>query len=708
MIRRIWRRLPFGAAIASVMTGLVATFRPDLMLNGRLPTGGDMGAHHYIAKSLSKVFPWRMWNWGAGWYAGMPVLHFYFPLPYAAMLALSTVVGYPIAFKIVATAGVASLPFTLAACLKMLGANRFAVAFGLAFGAVFIYNDSYTILGGNIDSTMAGEFAYAISLSLVLVIIGVTYRNLVILARRDLAALTLPALLLGAVFMSHVLPVPAALMAFGAMIPGRGWRSRVWRLALIGVAGLGIAASLLLPLAARMSYTAHPRWNPVRGWAIFAGGPACSATCKWSFTATAMIALALLGGTLAFITRTRWAAIPAAIAAGGAGATLLWPSGAVWNLRWLPIFYIGCAMLASFGCGEFLEWIRARGATESAANGAGAIAVVIIAATAMFASHFAPSWVDYNYSGYQSKAGWQEYHELMEFLAGLDDSRILWEYNDKYQEFGTTRALELIPYWTDRRSMEGLLIESSITAPGHFIMQAETSLRSTGAVPGVAYPSFDFEAGLTHMKIYGIGYFVAFSEEVKAAARTNGLAAVGSVGRFTVFEVESAGEVEVPQLRPVLGKADQWRGRSLEWLEMPGAPILFPQSDVGPMASSLNPDGPSSAVPLPDSEDAHVRVSRPDDNTIEFRTNKVGAPHIVKESWFPTWSVEGAEGPYLVSPSLMLVFPTQEEVRLVERPRTLDRIALAISVFWLAVLGFVALARRRKLAMLEDQLQSQG
>lgn len=714
MIRRLWRRMPLTTGLASAITGLAVTFRPSLMLNQRLPTGGDMGAHHYIAKSLATEFPWRLWTWGSGWYAGMPLVHFYFPLPYAAMLALSTVLGYPIAFKVVATAGVASIPFSMAACLRLLGADKYTTAFGLAFGLVFLYNDSYTILGGNIDSTMAGEFAYAISLSLVLVLIGITYRRLVIEERGRVSALVLPSLLLGAIFLSHVLPVPAAVAAFAVMIPGRRWTQRLWRLALIGLGGLGTAAALLIPLLARMDYTAHPRWNPVRGWAMFVGGPACSNTCRWSAAPAAMVVLAATGLVLAIVTRSRWTSVPTAIALSGAAGTLLWPVGAVWNLRWLPLFYVGCAMLASFACGEVIKAVRSRSGSETVALGASSIAIAAIAAFAMLTSHYAPSWVNYNYSGYQAKPRWEEYQELMTALAELEDARIMWEYNDKYQEFGTTRALELIPYWTDRRSMEGLLIESSITAPGHFIMQSETSLKSSGAVPGVPYPGFDFEAGLEHMKIYGIGYFVAFTDEVKAAARTNGLPEVARAGRFTIFEVESSGEVEVSRFRPLLGDRDAWRNGSLDWIEDPGAPVIFPQSETGPLAGQLDPaaelDPASRPEPelLPAAEDAHVRVSRPEDGVIEFRTNKVGEPHIVKESWFPTWSVEGAEGPYLVSPSLMLVFPTQEEVRLIEKPRALDHWAQAVSVLALTALGLMALSGRRKLGMLAAQPESEG
>lgn len=51
-------------------------------------------------------------------------------------------------------------------------------------------------------------------------------------------------------------------------------------------------------------------------------------------------------------------------------------------------------------------------------------------------------------------------------------------------------------------------------------------------------------------------------------------------------------------------------------------------------------------------------------NIIRFTTNKVGEPHRIKTSWFPNWKAYGADGPWQVTPSFMLVIPTQKNVEL--------------------------------------------
>jgi hypothetical protein len=71
---------------------------------------------------------------------------------------------------------------------------------------------------------------------------------------------------------------------------------------------------------------------------------------------------------------------------------------------------------------------------------------------------------------------------------------------------------------------------------------------------------------------------------------------------------------------------------------------------------------------------------------ISFHTDRVGEPHIVKVSWFPNWKVEGAEGPWLLSPGLMVVVPTRSEVRLSYRDTPVDLAGKALTVAGFGVL----------------------
>ncbi len=61
-----------------------------------------------------------------------------------------------------------------------------------------------------------------------------------------------------------------------------------------------------------------------------------------------------------------------------------------------------------------------------------------------------------------------------------------------------------------------------------------------------------------------------------------------------------------------------------------------------------------------------------EDQKISFEVDEVGVPVLVRVSYFPTWKVEGADGPYRVAPNWMVVVPTSNEVTLTYSKTPLD------------------------------------
>ena len=76
---------------------------------------------------------------------------------------------------------------------------------------------------------------------------------------------------------------------------------------------------------------------------------------------------------------------------------------------------------------------------------------------------------------------------------------------------------------------------------------------------------------------------------------------------------------------------------------------------------------------------------------IEFTTTPVGVPHIIKVSYFPNWKAIGAEGPYLVSPSLMMVIPTQSNVTVYYGMTYANIIGVALSILGWVVIELILL-----------------
>ena len=77
-------------------------------------------------------------------------------------------------------------------------------------------------------------------------------------------------------------------------------------------------------------------------------------------------------------------------------------------------------------------------------------------------------------------------------------------------------------------------------------------------------------------------------------------------------------------------------------------------------------------------------------------------PHLVKVSYFPNWTVEGADGPFRAAPSLMVVVPTGEQVVLEFRNTTAESFGMALTLIALVALAVYAYRRQRLRAAADD------
>ena len=223
--------------------------------------GGDMGAHVWWPNFLAENwFPkLRLSGWAPDWYAGFPAGHYYFPLPAVLIAILDAIPGVPynVAFKLISVSGVVMLPAAGYSFARGMRAPwpappAFAIA---AFGTLVQTRSNWQIYGGNIASTLAGEFSFTIALSLGLFGLGALGVTLHTGRRRWLAPL-----LLALAAMSHV--VVALFVGFVALLIVLTLHpKRTWRLALpIGATAVALTAVWSLPLIARHDMTQSMRY----------------------------------------------------------------------------------------------------------------------------------------------------------------------------------------------------------------------------------------------------------------------------------------------------------------------------------------------------------------------------------------------------------------------------------------------------------------
>lgn len=343
---------------------------------------------------------------------------------------------------------------------------------------------------------------------------------------------------------------------------------------------------------------------------------------------------------------------------------------------------------------------------------------VVLAGTAD--KSFLPFWVHWNFSGYEAKqpregiGGYDEYYRVVTTTAAVAAERgcgrVMWEYGLKrLDSYGSPMSLMLLPHWTDGclASMEGLFFESTQTVPFHFINQDELSAEPSRPVRAVQYGGTNLPAGVQHMQLFGVRYYMAFSDSLIAEARAHeDLTEVAAESPWVMFEVDDAPEVSPLAAEPVVVTgAGSDPGA---WLEVagpfysgyPGSGALYPQGEprgrVAVLPAASGPDEWAEVPPgaeLPVSALESVTISRitTTNDSISFQVDRTGVPVLVKASYFPNWQVDNAAGPYRVAPNFMVVVPSGPEVTLTYGWTAVDVLAWVITV--IGVIAAVVLWR---------------
>ena len=734
----------------------------------------------------------------------------------AALLALVVVpMPYGVSLKLVTIAGVVVLPAAVWAMTRLGGIGAEGQALASVATLLFLFDRSFNIYGGNLMSTMAGEFAYSLGLASAVLYIGVAVRGMQTDRHRILAGA-----LLALTGLMHLFSAFFALAAVAALLLVLPWRAAEWRRRLVWTVSSGALAAALsawwvLPFWWNRGLLNDMGWGKERRYLSSLWS---RSSFDYSFLENdpplqLFVVLAAAGAVLLFFRRERLGMALALAGAIVAAGFLVLPEGRLWNVRILPFYYLTVYLTAALGMGEAIrmgrsvldrrqtaraaevaraeeagevgettgaeEAIGAEEAAQAAGAGrlrasAGAIvaggSVVVLAAAVVVMvglplrslpfgnlgddgvyrwgpfssseSNLGPYWVEYNFEGYEGRGptadggGSSEYWDLVATMDRIGESHgcgpALWEYEaGRLGSYGTPMAPMLLPYWTDRciASMEGLYFEASATVPYHFLMQSELSTAPSRAQRDLPYSGLDVAAGVEHMRLMGVRYYMAFSEDAVSQARAAAdLTEVGAtpLGPWVVFEVSghapAVGLSRLPVVVDGLDDSDE------EWLEASVGAFLAAGRD-GTVLAADGPDAwprmtlpdvrgerrddPAGAdlgrqqvmrrlsdvlgdvAPVKNIEPAEVSGLVRSDHSISFSVDRVGSPVLVRTSYFPNWSVSGAQGPYRVTPNFMVVVPTGTEVRMTYGRSPVEWFSMAVTLVGLAAVVWLPMRSRR-------------
>ncbi len=188
--------------IASVIVVTLWQLHPSLLFSNTTTTGGDTGAHIAMPKYLETLISHgHLTGWDPGWYDGFPLYTFYFTLPDFFIAIGGKVISYDVAFKMGTILGSVILPVCAWAAGRFFRLRAPIPTLLAAATLPFLFDYTFTIYGGNLFSTLAGEYSYSFSLSLAILFLG-----LFACAVREGRYRGWAAIVLAGCVLSHIIP----------------------------------------------------------------------------------------------------------------------------------------------------------------------------------------------------------------------------------------------------------------------------------------------------------------------------------------------------------------------------------------------------------------------------------------------------------------------------------------------------------------------
>ena len=684
------RRVADALGLGAILFVLVDLLPPSLLLLPTIAAGGDTPSHYPTAVWFHEhLLPQaRLHGWYPGASLGHPLLLYYFPFPFVLMSALAPLVGMPVAFKLGTALGVFLLPLLAYVAFRLMRLAFPAPLMGAAAALVFLYVEDNPIWGGTIASTLTGEFSYTYGVGFALLFLGVLVR-----ARADGRGPWAPALVLALTSYAHGYTVLwAGLAASGLLLWDPAPRRRPWQtfgwLVAVATLAFALAGPALVPLLAGWRWTTpyHDAWIDLTTTGFF---PPLLAPLlvAGALTLAAMLVLRATGrrGDEGLLLLGFGALAAVALASAG-------PALGVIDVRFVPLAQLSLALAGAAGIGLLLSRL--------ALADVAALGVVLLAAVyADSRSAVLRHWIDWNYSGLEAKELWPAWQQLMEKLrGGPGDSRVAFEYGPLHERAGSIRMHETVALFSGRSGIEGAYNQSSTTTHPVYYLISELFPSSPNPFRSRTYSRFDPETALARLPLLAVGRIVAVTAPLVSALDVRpDVVREARVPPYTLYRL--AGKepryVEPLAYAPVRSSAEGWPDQAFHWFSRkpPNRALLVFTDDTRFAVAAADPWAPPPEVPLPGDVEVSETV---EPESIRITTSRPGHPLLVKVSYHPRWRAEGAFGPYLASPGLMLVVPFQREVRLFYAARTWsDRLGLGLAAAAVASM-IVGVVRRRR------------
>ncbi|MBF0160849.1 MAG: tetratricopeptide repeat protein [Magnetococcales bacterium] len=680
-----------GWAVVWLLTAFLASrTHPELWLLPSWPGGGDIASHILPAARFQEWFleHGRISGWMPENFAGFPAFTYYFPFPFLVITLTSLLVELPLAFKWMAILPAFALPTAICWSTGVMGWFWPARLLATTATVGFLLNEGNALWGGNLPSLFSGEFAYSWGLLAVILFMPCLER----LRYRGGAGWFLAALLAEMVAaLSHGIAI--LMVGFGSffyLLLSRGNGGLWWIFVRLHLLAFLLLGFWLVPLLANLPWVIP---NDRNYWVASQGFDSLwPHAFRWVW-----IGLPAWLGWMFREAQFRSAVLPfLAMGLVGVLGFIAAPWSGLADVRFLPFTQLSSAVVLAGALGWWMQHgcrIHAPVVSSRATHAVAMLFSVVMTLLLVLYWNVSTGMVKSRsaayFSGYEGMQRWPLYRQLADHLrGGLASPRVLSEQNLANGEIGGNRALEALPLFGSRPVLDGLYMESAISAP--FVYQLQDAISTVPHRRVARYPALesDITKIVNHMGELAVDTLILRAPETKKRfSEDDRFQKEAEIGPFLLLRLRTG----TPSLLELLAVPLQAETRR-EWLER--AFSRFLTQHPYPSRMVFLQEGEEMPTIPPHCGGGTARMESLQRERMVITTDRPGCPLMVRMSYHPKWRSLSGEPVYLVEPFFMLLFPRTERLELAYLPHEADRLGGVLTLFGLLLLLLLVIPGR--------------
>jgi tetratricopeptide (TPR) repeat protein len=686
-------------------------FNPLLLISDTILTGGDsISWHHQAAYMKHELIPnLRLFGWDMGNFFGYANFQNYFIPPFLFSVILSLFMPLTIAVKITTFMPILLMPLASYKLACDIGLKFYSKIMAVAVSIIFLFNPYYSMFGGNILSTFAGEFCYAYAFVFFILYLGRLYKD--ITEKKHVMGNGLILALIGlshafVFFITLLIPVFFILEKRDDKKEFCGTAVYLFKIYLFAFL---IMAFWLIPLLATREFSTSIKmtWSYFRTFSL---NEMKTLLVDMFVPSVALVFTGLIflvikkyrKGLSVRILKLLMFCVLISIILSLNGYIIGIP-----EVRFIPFFIFAGLMIfvvlfdhfysAKFPISkdrvDFISFFPVA-----------VITVLMLWMASYWSGEQHESWYNWNYSGWEAKTGWSDWKKVSDHLKGdLSSPRIAYEKSQLFNNIlGSPRAPESLNFFTGRATLEGVHYASGSMAK--YMSYAQTEFSKERQMPVYFISSMpNPDAAASRFDMFNISQLILISPEMKALfAKKKDLFSLDfESGSLAVYRYNNSKNsyIEIPVLSPVVyAGPEYWKDHFYEmWRDNIHTDVnLVPKEFIDRQDLSL------FKPYRVDRKDAVISEEKITDFKISFRTTKINQPHIIKIAYYPNWKSSGGEKIFPVSPEFMLIYPAREQVELVYKRSFYEYLGIVLT-FIAAVVAVLGMFKFRPFVLLLDK-----